>query len=226
MSRQRDPLALVEQLAVAEEIASIVRHDLRNRLGAIRNAGYFLKRRVSTTELWANEPRVPKFFGLIEDEVVAADALIHAKLALAQLRERCIAELSVARCMDVAAGAARVEAEIELAVPSDLRVSGDLEELAVALRALIENAAESHEHARVRLEAARFEDRARLVIIDDGPGLSDLDRAMRPTFTTKPGRVGLGLNVAERIARRHGGSISLGPTERGARLCLELPAVP
>ncbi|MGZ3477250.1 MAG: hypothetical protein ACXVCJ_22325, partial [Polyangiales bacterium] len=64
MSRSRDALASVEHFAIAEEIASLVRHDLRNRLGAIRNSSYFLQRRVKTTPLWSEEPRVPKFFAL------------------------------------------------------------------------------------------------------------------------------------------------------------------
>jgi signal transduction histidine kinase len=41
-----------------------------------------------------------------------------------------------------------------------------------------------------------------------------------PLTSTKPGHVGLGLNIARRIARRYGGDVYVVPTARGATLSL------
>jgi CheY-like chemotaxis protein len=45
------------------------RHFVRNRLAAIRNAAFYLQRRVEGTPLWEGDPRVPRFFALIVDEL-------------------------------------------------------------------------------------------------------------------------------------------------------------
>jgi hypothetical protein len=43
----RDPLGPVEQAAAAEEMLSVMRHDLRNRLATVRNAVYFIRRKLA-----------------------------------------------------------------------------------------------------------------------------------------------------------------------------------
>lgn len=51
-------------------------------------------------------------------------------------------------------------------------------------------------------------------IADTGPGIADPDRTrvLRPFFTTKPHGFGIGLSLARRIARAHGGDLLLLPT--------------
>jgi signal transduction histidine kinase len=81
----------------------------------------------------------------------------------------------------------------------------------------------------VEARARRERDRVIISIADNGPGVEDSirDRIFHPFFTTKaPGRgTGLGLNIAWRVANRHGGSLELvrGPLP-GACFDLTLPA--
>lgn len=49
--------------------SSADRHFVRNRLAAIRNAAFYLQRRVECTALWQDDPRVARFFALIVDEL-------------------------------------------------------------------------------------------------------------------------------------------------------------
>ncbi|WP_394837831.1 hypothetical protein LVJ94_13045 [Pendulispora rubella] len=71
----KDPLGAAEQIVILEELASSVRHDLRNRLGNIRNAAFWLRRRFEGVPQ-AEDPRVGTFFSLIDEEVFAADNLL------------------------------------------------------------------------------------------------------------------------------------------------------
>jgi len=71
----KDPLGAAEQIVLLEELASSVRHDLRNRLGNIRNAAFWLRRRFEGVRE-AEDPRVATFFSLIDEEVFAADGLL------------------------------------------------------------------------------------------------------------------------------------------------------
>ena len=68
-------------------------------------------------------------------------------------------------------------------------------------------------------------------VIDTGPGISsaDAERIFEPFFTTKPTGTGLGLPMAARIVRAHGGLIevvqsqSAGTQDAGARFRVHLP---
>ena len=55
-------------------------------------------------------------------------------------------------------------------------------------------------------------------VTDDGPGLNEEGRrrAREPFFTTKPGRLGIGLGVAARIAQRWRGAIELDARPAGS----------
>ena len=99
-----------------------------------------------------------------------------------------------------------------------------------ALRNLIINAA-TH-GVRARVEVARANGTARIVIEDDGPGLPPdlLDQVFEPFFRADPARrqdirgAGLGLTIAREIVQRAGGTISISNRAGGGlRQVVELP---
>ncbi len=66
---------------------------------------------------------------------------------------------------------------------------------------------------------------ATVTVADTGPGVPrEIQRKIWTLyFSTKAAGHGIGLHVVKRIAAAHGGSISLAPTDRGARFALSLP---
>lgn len=65
-----------------------------------------------------------------------------------------------------------------------------------------------------------------VVVRDDGPGLSAERRArvFKPFFTTRPGGTGLGLGIARRSVRAHGGELSVADRDGpGATFVIRLP---
>ena len=69
----------------SEEKAAELRHYLRNRFAAIRNAAFYLQKRVSTTSLWEEDERVSRFFDLIASELSDADDRINRDLRSSHL---------------------------------------------------------------------------------------------------------------------------------------------
>ena len=72
------------------------------------------------------------------------------------------------------------------------------------------------------------EDRARLDVMDSGPGPAEAlgDQLFEPFVTEKPDGTGLGLFVARQIAEAHGGTVSWRRNDNMTCFTLELPLPP
>jgi two-component system, NtrC family, nitrogen regulation sensor histidine kinase NtrY len=64
-----------------------------------------------------------------------------------------------------------------------------------------------------------------LLVLDEGPGISNPTNLFVPFFTTKPGGSGIGLVLSRQIAEGHGGSLTLQnrTDRRGGKAHLRLP---
>ncbi|WP_171173126.1 HAMP domain-containing sensor histidine kinase [Ruegeria sp. HKCCD8929] len=95
--------------------------------------------------------------------------------------------------------------------------------LSIVLRHLLNNS-QRHGATRVKLTA----EPGRLVVQDDGPGISEgnRDRIFAPFFTTarEEGGTGMGLTIATNLLGAHGARIVLMPSQQGARFDIQFPA--
>lgn len=214
-------LAEREQMAVIGELSAGMAHELRNALATI--TGYL--RLLAGAEA-ADRSR---FLAAIGEETANLGAILERFMRFAQPRELrhevvdllALAEECVGR---VSSAFPRVRIAIE---GSAAQVDGDAFALGIILENLIRNAAEAVDGtggaATVRIEPGP--EAVAVVVEDQGPGVSRevLDRLFSPFVSTKPSG-GLGLALARRFARLHGGDVEFeSPTGRGARFVLRLP---
>jgi len=217
-----DPdIEAAERIAVVEEFLSVVRHDLRNCFGTIRNASYYLSRKVKPTPVWEADERVPRFFAMIVDELQRADAILTDGIRATSTEEQPRAVAASVRADVESLGASYVEADGPHVVAADERG------LRVAVRCLVRNALERPAATPPVVSVARDEECVRIDVIDDGPALDEeaLVRARAPFETTKPGHLGIGLNVVDRFASRYGGSLALSARDGRTVASIALPAV-
>jgi signal transduction histidine kinase len=77
----------------------------------------------------------------------------------------------------------------------------------------------------VRVTSTRLDDRQRILVEDDGPGIQaeHCRQIFDPFFTTKPGGTGIGLSAAREAAHAAGGQLELVRSTGGAAFALTLP---
>jgi signal transduction histidine kinase len=101
-------------------------------------------------------------------------------------------------------------------------VIGERLRLAQSTGNLIANAIE-HGGGRVEIRCRVGAEHVRVEVIDGGPGLpAPMAQLIRRPRAGR-GRRGRGLAIAAAVAASHGGRLAAAPSERGARLILELP---
>jgi signal transduction histidine kinase len=223
-----DPLGPVQLLAVADETASLLRHELRNKFASVRNAEFYIRRRLREAEAWRADPRLEEMSSIIRDELRLANELLDQRVQLGQLFTAAPALVDAAECVRLAVGCIRTVSTCAVTVRVDAQsgcVMADANELALAVRCLVENAVEATGlSGEVRVRAAPIAARYSIQVEDAGAGVAESQRGavLEPFHTTKRGHAGLGLNIARRIAERYGGALLFSARPVGTAVALEL----
>ncbi|MBI1313973.1 hypothetical protein GC176_21980 [bacterium] len=216
----------IRRLATIGELAGGVAHELRNPLGIIRNAVYFL--RLTQQEL-------------TEDARDAFDELERAlgtcnRLAcelLDYVREPKLEEtnFSIADAVTEALGTLEVSESIELdreTVEQGLRCRADRGHVVLIIGNLLRNAIEAMPSGgRVAVSASRAGDGVVVQVEDTGPGIDPtvLDKIFEPLFSRKAKGIGLGLAVSRRYAELNHGRLEVeSEPGHGATFRLTLPS--
>ncbi|WP_404379551.1 ATP-binding protein [Caenispirillum salinarum] len=230
--------AKTEELASMGRMASMIAHDLRNALSAIKMNLQILRRRGLETD-----ERMSKHCTIALDQVtymehVLNDMLIFAKPGSLDLQWTGLGEIIHTAVLSMLP--AIDEKRLYLKVPNldtlpTLRA--DRIKIIRVMQNLLENAVQAApEGSKVEIRAGTYpandassHDGAPLVIIsviDQGPGVDPHDRThiFEPFFTTKAKGTGLGLAIVKRIIDEHGGHISVAEDAgHGTVMQLQLP---
>jgi signal transduction histidine kinase len=229
VTTERPDVRTLYRRFVVWEAAAVLRHDVRNKLASVRNATFYLRRRVESeaAALVEKDRRVPVFFELIGKELDAADTLISERIP--QIGgEPALARVAVEDALDDALRAIPLPSGVTVRRPDSANVLADRAELAIAIFCLVENASDAltPSGGTIAISTRRDDANVAIEISDDGPGLPfEPRRAMEQFVTTKPDRLGLGLAIAKRVVARMRGTLELVPgNERGTRAVIVLPA--
>jgi signal transduction histidine kinase len=209
-----------ERLAALGGMAGGLLHELGNPLAALT---MYLDLLSPLTP--AGEPRE------LLDRAIREDARLREFLedfrvfaGLAALR---VETVELLQLVQLAAEPLAWPPEIARAVRASGSARGDRRLLAHAVRNLLRNALEALPRGGcVRLALACEGGEARVVVSDDGPGLTSeqLEKILEPFHTTKPHGSGLGLLIARRVAELHGGRLEAGAAAgSGATFTLRWP---
>ena len=212
LHRMEDQVRDKEAMARAGELTAGMAHEVRNGLGTILGYARLIERGVSPEEVSDGARQIREECETLETvvrrfmEFVKRETLTIAPFDLSRMLSRVVAR----------EGRGHLGAEVEVEAGDLGPVTGDEELLERAFENLVRNAREAAgPGGQVWLKARYREGWVEVVVEDDGPGLPDFGDGLRPFFTTKAGGLGLGLPLALKIVRLHGGDLELAARQPG-----------
>ncbi|MEZ5965556.1 MAG: ATP-binding protein [Planctomycetota bacterium] len=222
-----------EKLAAIGTLAAGVSHEINNPVGVIKNRVQILRYRIADGD---DRDSLQRELDVIDKHTQRIGNITQGLLTFAKETPFALAPLSINALVREAADLVRLPfraAELELILgldPSDPVVLGSGNHLLQVLINVLLNAKDaSPVGASVRIDTARDGDGVRVVITDQGAGISaeHLAKIFDPFFTTKDvdKGTGLGLAISHGIIERHGGRIeAVSEPGKGARFTVVLRA--
>jgi signal transduction histidine kinase len=228
LQEQERDLLRAEQLAAVGQLAAGIAHEVRNPLTGIKFLVEGALRQPNPTPLTDEDLR------LIRQEVVRIEHTVQGLLDFARTPAPCRCQHDLRALVAEAAGVARGRAEakpVALRVapaPDPVPASVDRDQLISLLSNLLLNAIDATPPGgTVEVRTAAGPGAATVEVADTGPGIDPAvaGRLFTPFVTTKSTGTGLGLTIAQRVARDHGGTLTAANRAAGgACFTLTLPA--
>ena len=194
------------------QVAGSVGHELRNPLGVMSNAVYFLQ-----TVLEGSDESVKEYLGIIRDEIGRSEHIVDELLAAVRTRPPDVATNGVAELVGQILRQCVVPetVTVTLDIPETLPlVRVDALQMQQVLRNLISNSVEAMPEGgtlAIRAVENRQDGTVRLSVRDSGSGMPPevMARLFQPLFTTKARGIGLGLVVVKNLTEANGGTVEV-----------------
>jgi len=230
LTEAQEKLVRQEKLAVLGQLAGSVGHELRNPLGVINNAVYYLK----MTQPDVDE-KISKYHAVIEQEVHNAEKIITDLLDFARVKSVDQELIAIPVLVQSVLARFLVPEYITtvLDLPADLQnILVDQRQMEQVLGNLTTNACQAMIEGgtlTIRAQPAALDDgqpAVRIQVIDTGSGITaeNLKKLFEPLFTTKARGIGLGLAVSRKLVEANGGRIDVqSEVGKGSTFTVYLP---
>jgi signal transduction histidine kinase len=216
-----------ERLALLGELAGGVGHELRNPLGVMTNAVYYLR-----TVLADPPEAVNDYLGILHDQIQLSEKIVRDLLDFARIRPpspaptdlRDLAETQLTRIGDLE------DVLFEWDFPDDLPTAyvdpGQMGQVIQNLMMNAKQAVVASGGGTVTVRAREEDSHVVVEVADTGPGVPPnvAEVIFEPLFTTKARGIGLGLSVSRSLVEANGGRLWLvNGSDRGATFAVSLP---
>jgi signal transduction histidine kinase len=234
--RAEEGLRQTLRLAAAGEMAGAIAHEVNQPLTAVANYGRSAQMLLERDPSGA--PQIQEIIGKILSEADRASEIVRRlrdffRAGTTRLEAVKLEDLlgTMRRMGESAIDTRSISLEIGNA-PSLPPLFVDRLQIEVVLRNLLANSVESlaasgRHDGHITILVERYDDaRVRIVVADNGPGISTTAREnlFEPFVSGKPTGMGLGLAVSRAIAEAHGGTLEAAAVEHG-EFHLVLPCV-
>jgi nitrogen fixation/metabolism regulation signal transduction histidine kinase len=211
-----------EEQAAWKRLIRVLGHELSNSLAPIKSiAGSLLAQMNSMS---GDESALRDFrrgLGVVESRADALHRFVQSYRQLAQLPQPQFRPVPVAPLVErVVLLEQRLTVQLDPGPPVVLHADPDqLEQMLINILANAVDASLANQSCAVRA-TWRVDGSSLLIEIEDrGLGIANADNLFVPFYTTKPTGSGVGLALAQQIARAHGGEVRLANREDASGAC-------
>ncbi|QEF98262.1 Globin-coupled histidine kinase [Stieleria maiorica] len=228
LNEAKKELVVKTRLAAIGQVSAQVAHEIRNPLGAISNAIYYLKRSPQI-----DQEKKTQYLDLMNHEIGTCNEFINELLDITRRRKLDRQPTRLGDLIERVLSRHQMPQNIDLRVhcnpdPFECFVDGD--QFVQVLQNLLNNSMDALQGAggRIGITAQRVDDQDVITVYDSGPGIPAEDRTsvFDVLFTTKSSGTGLGLAICKQIVVQHGGSIQVADNHAdGTEFQIRLPAL-
>ncbi len=207
----QEKLVRRERLAILGLLAGGIGHELRNPLGAIKNAAYFLNMVMKKPT-----PEIRETLEILEKEVATSEKIISSLLDYARPRLPTRSKVNLNEAVQTALSSVRLPGNITVVTQLDETlhtIQCDPHQLGQVFANLTLNAIQAMPTGgQLTIKSEREgPDWVSVSIADTGVGIpeEDMEKLFEPLFTTKAKGIGLGLAIVKTIVDGHEGTIEV-----------------
>ena len=212
----QEQLVRQEKLATLGQLAGSIGHELRNPLGVISNAIYFLKAAQPNAD-----DKVKEYLQIMENEARASDKIITDLLDFTRIKSVDREAVSVSELIRQTLERFPVPPSVEVSVeiPEGLpQAFVDGHQIVQVLGNLIINACQAMAATDVVSAGGKLSlysnvqnDMINITVKDNGMGISpeNMKKLFEPLFTTRSRGIGVGLAVSRKLVEANGGRIEV-----------------
>ncbi len=214
-----------ERLAVLGKLSAGIAHEIKNPLGVIDSSIYYLNMKLN-----APDEKILQHLNRIKEQVYIANTIIQSLMNLTKMKEPVKTQIDISDIIEKVIKDSKVPHGIEVIkeLPEgELFISADKEQISMAFRNIVLNAAQAMDkHGRLLITAGKTRAGIEISFKDTGPGIApeDMEKIFQPFFSTKARGIGFGLAICQMVVEKHGGAIEARSEEgKGASLIVRLP---
>ncbi|MDD5035855.1 MAG: ATP-binding protein [Methylococcaceae bacterium] len=226
----QDELVRKEKLAVLGQVAGSVGHELRNPLGVMSNAVYFLKMVLTDADETVHE-----YLDIIVKEIAGSERIVSDLLDSVRTKPPQPLRMGVRELIGETLKKCVIPQGVivRLHVPDRLPpIRVDPQQMQQVFHNLIANGVDAMPEGgdlEIMAEQDEAAGRVRISVLDSGIGIAPehLGRLFQPLFTTKARGIGLGLVVVKNLTQANGGAVEVqSEWGKGTKFTVSLPAEP
>ncbi|MFQ5997220.1 MAG: ATP-binding protein [Dehalococcoidales bacterium] len=222
----QEKLLRSERLTVLGQLAGGVGHELRNPLGALKNAAYFLN-----MVLEKPEPEVKETLEILEKEVATSERIVGSLLDFARPKPPTRRKMNINEVVQETLSLTALPENVRMVRQLDEslpEILADPDQLGIVFSNIIRNGIQAMPDGGRLLVKSKAINSERVVIsiADTGVGIpkEKLPQIFEPLFTTKAKGIGLGLAVTKSLVEGHGGTIKVrSKVGKGSTFTVGLP---
>jgi len=225
LEKVRGELVRSTRLATIGQMSAQIAHDIRNPLGAVHNAVYYLRRKVPQ-----GEEKWHEYLEMIRKEINACDRIITSLLDVARRRKPVREPHYLCEVVQRAMSRMVLPHDVRLSCrcrPNPFLLHVDAVQWRQVMDNLLKNAVEAvSPRGDIAVAGECVGEYDVVTVQDSGPGIEPemREKIFDMFITTKAKGTGLGLSICRQIVERHGGTLELLDNgQPGAAFQIRLP---